>query len=378
MKNISLPQRLCASAVKILILSIVLRTPPSEAIVFDTIYVKTVGIHSAAISWQSDTLTMGQIEYGLASEKQDLVSIGLDHARPHLSLLFDLLEGEHYTFRVKARTKSGDEIRSNLMGFRTHGTPFPKILQAGVANPTVEGGTLVWKSNIPTRGVFECGYDTSYGFRKEDPEFGYIHEVVISRFNPRKVIHYRITAVDTRGLEPAPTISTFKTAEKNIALGARVTGTFDRSAEPGVILDSPPIISRVTDGQADYFGGMASSGDPARAMQWVEIDLGKITFAGEINTLWWQLACPTKFSVKHSLDQERWISLGDTFDASKGLSQRSGSGDPAWELGVPVGNVLIRYVRIEIPYGAPYYRRFSKFTFVSLFEVKVFPPDEFR
>ena len=349
---------------------------PAYGLSFDTIYETRVDTHGVLIVWQTDTASNGNIEYGLGTADANQMSIEMTMALQHQTSIYGLLEGEDYMFRIRARSRTGGQAQSPWHRFRTLGIPAPKILEVAVVEATPEGGTLVWRSNIPTRGTFECGYDTSYGFQQTDDRYGAAHEVIVKRFNPRKTIHYRVRAVDERGLEAPEHAGTFVTAERNIAVGAKVTGTFTRNVEPSYIKDPPPILDRVTDGGLDYYTGMASSGDPKDADQWVEIDLGKIAFVSDIVTMWWQLAYPKKFSVKLSLNRETWRALGDTYDASTGQTAKSRSGDPLWEHFAQAGSVLARYVRIDIPQGAPYERRFPKFNYVTLFELKVYPPEE--
>lgn len=349
-----------------------------HALTFDTIYVGRIDTHGAAIVWRTDESSNGQIEYGIGMNDATRVSLILDMTKDHQTPMFGLLEGEDYVFRIKARSAAGAQIISGWQTFRTLGIPAPKIREVKVMELTPEGGTLVWRSNAPTRGTFECGYDTSYGFQASDERFAPDHEVNVTRFNPRKKIHYRVQAADPRGREAPVYEGTFVTAEKNLAVGAKTTGTFTRNAEPGYVQDTPPIIERVTDGQMEYYRGMAASGDPASADQWIEVDLGQIVTAADIVTVWWQLAYPQKFAVKISLDRETWRDMGDTYDASMGNPAQSYSGDPLFEHFIHMRSALLRYVRVEIPRGAPYYRRFSKFNFVSCFELKIYPPDEIR
>lgn len=344
------------------------------ALSFDTLCVEKIDTHSAMVRWVTDGPSNGQVRYGLNTREASKMSLELMMDRDHRTFLHGLLEGEIYMYQVIARGEMEGEVRSAWKEFQTSGVPAPKIRSVEMAEVTKEGGRMIWRANIPVKGIFECGYDTSFAFRQAEDRFAPAHEVHIKRFSPRRQINYRILAEDARGLRAPLYEGSFMTAEHNIALRMPVRGTFTANAEPSAIKDTPPILARVTDGKLDYFEGMASSGDPARADQWVEVDIGKIERVDQVLTYWWQLAYPKKFTIKASLDGERWDTLGDTHDASAGVSMRSATGDPLWEHTADVGNRVYRYIRVEVPMGSPYHKRFSKYNFVQMFELKIYPP----
>ena len=346
---------------------------PASALTFDTIYVDRVDTHNAVIVWSTDTVTSGQIEYGLTTATASQLSLVLDQDAHHQTLLFGLPEGEDHVCRITARG-AGTKIQSGWLPFRTRGIPMPKVINAGVSALAKDGGTLTWTSNVPVKGIFECGYDTAYGIQKAEDRFSPYHEITVTRFYPRERVFYRIRGTDDRGYVMPERRGEFVTMEDNIAVRAKVDGTFIRNPEPGFVRDTPPILDRVTDGILNYFTGMATSGDPAGDTQWVQIDLGSVNLVGQILTYWRQLAYPMKFSVQGSIDGVRWMDFGDTFDAGAGSSARSQSGDPMWEHVVNVRNLVLRYIRVDVPQGAPYYKRFDNYRFVQMFELKVYPP----
>lgn len=349
---------------------------PAFGLSFDTIQIASVDTHGVVIFWHTDEKSNGSLYYGLGVGEASQVSLELLMSRSHHTSIFNLPEGEEYVFRIQARSEAGVMVTSQWHGFRTWGTPFPKIKeQVNIPALTIEGGTVQWWSNIPVKGIFECGYDTSYGFVQKEDIFSTNHEVMVTRFRPRKRIHYRIRGIDERGYESKEKLGTFTSREHNIAEGASVKGTFTQNPERSYIKDSPPIISRVTDGRLDYFVGMATSANPEDDTQWVEVDLGKLQFVGKILTYWRQLAFPKKFSLFGSVAGDSWIELGDTHDASTGIYVRSRTGDPMWEHEVDVGNRIFRHIRMEVPKGAPTIRRFEGWRFVQLFELKVYPPE---
>lgn len=363
--------RTFAAAMMIVVLSAL----PVAALEFDTIYITNIDTHGAVVVWNTDAPTNGQVAYGLNLKEANRVSLVLDSSKGHRTFLGGLLEGEYYVVRITARDTGSGAVLSNWYAFRTLGIPAPKVVEFQIEKLTIEGGTVVWKSNIPVRGLFECGYDTTYKFKKEEKEFGAIHQVTITRFAPRRRLLYRITGEDDRGLKMPEWKGDFLTAENNVAVGAPVTGTFIRNPEPSFITDTPSILSRVTDGLLDYYKGMSTSGDPSDTDQWVEIDLGRIEVVKNVLTYWRELAYPQMFTIRASINQIRWDTLGDTFNASTGELVRSRTGDPVLEHIVDAQKRIYRYVRVEIPKGSPYYKRFDKYKFVQLFELKVYPQD---
>ena len=336
----------------------------------------TVDTHSAVIEWQTDVPSNGRIDYGEGLNDANRVALSIDIDTLHRTLLFGLREGEEHVFRVFASDTEGIQVRTNWLSFRTLGVPAPKVVRVQINRLTWTGADVEWVSNIPVKGLFECGYDTAYGYSKKEAAFGTNHKVILDQFSSRRTIYYRMTAADRRGKQIAPYPATFQTAEHNIALGGAVTGTFFHNPERPFVTDSPPILDRVTDGITSYFNGMATSGDPAADTQWVQVDLGSIKDVSEIVTIWRKLAYPRKFTLKGSLDGERWYTFGDTFSAESGNSGVSQTGDPLQIHTAPIGQYALQFIRLEIPQGAPYYKKFENYRFVQLFELKAYPPEQ--
>ncbi|MBI4179142.1 discoidin domain-containing protein [bacterium] len=335
----------------------------------------SVDTHAAVVEWVTTVPTNGRIDYGENLRDANRVALAIDVDTTHRTALFGLREGEDHVFRVFASDTSGRQIRTNWGAFRTLGVPAPRIERVDVQELSWRGGRVVWVSNIPVKGFFECGYDTGYGYSKKESAYGTIHDVDLDRFSPRKTIHYRITATDHRGKSTPPHLSSFRTAEHNLAAGAAVRGTFVRNPDASYITDSPPILTRVTDGTTSYFKGMATSGDPAKEEQWVEIDFGRIHDVSEILTFWRRLAYPKKFSLSGSLDGERWYEFGDTHTADSGAGSLSETGDPIYIHTAAIGQYALRYIRLHIPRGAPIHKKFDNYNFVQLFELKAYPPE---
>ena len=346
---------------------------------FTSLRVDAIDVHSAVIVWQTSIPSNGRIDYGEDLSAANRVALAVDVDTFHRTLLFGLREGEDHVCRVFASDTQGAQIRSGWTSFRTLGIPAPRIVRVDIKEQTWKGAHLEWISNIPVKGGLECGYDTSYGYSKKETAFGRVHEVHLDRFSPRRTVVYRITARDARGKDIPPYPGKFQTAEHNIAGGCTVAGTFFRNPDRPFITDSPPLLQRVTDGRTSYFTGMATSGNPAEETQWVEIDLGSIQDITHILTYWRRIAYPLNFTLKGSLDGDRWYGFGDQFTES-GSAAVSETGDPMIEHLAAIGQYAIRYVRMEVPKGAAIFKKFDNYNFVQLFEVKVYPmegEDEF-
>lgn len=339
--------------------------------------VASVDTHTVVIEWQTNVPTNGRVDYGEDVHSANRVALVIDLDTFHQTLLYGLREGEEHVYRVFASDTRGRDIRTNWMSFRTSGVPAPRITKVDIHEITWHSATIIWTSNIPVKGKLECGYDTAYGYSKQESKFGMRHEVRIDQFSPLKTIAFKISAVDKRGLYAVPYEARFQTEELNIAQGAAVRGTFHHNPERPYITDSPPILQRVTDGSTSYFKGMSTSADPADTDQWVEIDLGEIKDAAAIVTIWRRLAYPKQFRLRGSLDGERWYEFGDTYSADFGttITSHSQTGDPIWIHTASIGQYSLRYVRLEIPQGAPYHKKFQNYTFVQLYELKVYPPE---
>ena len=347
----------------------------AEGLQITSVRAGLIETHSVGIEWTTNIPSNGRIDYGEDIRNANRVALAIEVDTAHRTMLFGLREGEEHTYRLFASDTEGRQIRTNWLSFRTRGIPDPRAVQVQVKNRTWQGGEVEWVSNIAVKGQLECGYDTQYGYSQKESAFGTVHQVTLDRFSPRKNIYYRITAKDARGKSIPTVAGFFQTDELNIAKGAPVKGTFYRNPDRPYIPDTPPLMDRVTDGNTGYFLGMATSGDPDLETQWVEVDLGSIKDVSEILSVWRRLACPEKFSVKGSLDGDRWYEFGDTFSALDGRPGVGQTGDPIYTYSVSIGQYALRFIRLEIPMGAPYYKKFDNYNFVQLFELKAYPPE---
>ena len=137
------------------------------------------------------------------------------------------------------------------------------------------------------------------------------------------------------------------------------------------------MLSRITDGTLDYFKGMATSGDPKNADQWVKIDLGDIFTLDKILTFWRGTAYPNQFSLLVSLDGKAWKTISDDLDAGRGEISRSESGDPLMIVTTDAEKSMARFVKLFVQKGARCYQKHRNFHFVQLFEIKVYPAETY-
>lgn len=345
-----------------------------EPLRFASISVVKRGQHEATVVWETNHPASGRLRFGTNPAMKNSRTRMTPRSR-HRFRLTDLREGTRYGFRVYAWDGSKHRIKSQVVFFRTRGTPPPEVKRVRVVKRTLEGGIVRWVTNTPTRAVFESGYDTPLRFKTVHDSPTRFHQVTLKRFHPNRDILYRITSVDTRGRRRLSGIRRLRTRENNVAWEKPVRGTFDRPifGVPEDARGETPYQRRVNDGRFDYQLGTATSGDPADTVQRFTINLEKLHRPGRAVLYWRDLAYPEKYSIHGSRTGRKWDVLARNLNAAKGKHTRKG-GILSYRQVVEFDtDRAYQFIRVEIPKGAPYYGKYPQYKFVQLQEFKLFP-----
>lgn len=345
-----------------------------EPLRFAGISVKNLGAHEATVVWKTNHPSSGRVRFGETP--------AMEHSRTRMSSqsrhrvrLTGLHEGTRYGFRVYAWDNSEHRIKSQVVFFRTRGTPAPEVKRVRVVKRTLEGGIVRWVTNTPTRAVFKSGYDTPLRFKTVHDSPTRYHQVNLKRFHPGRRILYRITSEDTRGRRGRTNVRDFRTRENNVAWNKPVRGTFDRPifGVPEDARGETPFLRRVNDGRFGYQHGTATSGDPADTVQHFTVNLKKLYRPDRAVLYWRDLAYPEQYSLYGSKTGRRWDLLAKTLNAGTGKHMRKG-GILSYRQVVDFDtDELYQYIRVEIPKGADYYAKYPQYKFVQLQEFKLFP-----
>lgn len=240
------------------------------------------------------------------------------------------------------------------------------------------------KTNVPTKLWVEYGTDTEEGQPQGLPLQLYdnklmirgdlrdFYQIQLDGLQPDTTYRFRLTAYDNDCHEVMSTDHKFTTLEDNIALYATVTGTFIECPDDKYISRDKGFLERITDGNTNYFTGMATTGDLTIQDQYIIIDLGSIQPIDRIKVYWRRLAYSRDYSVKISNDGENWGTLASGINAENGIDELSDTGDPMKVVLTEGDGKEARYIQVFVASGSDFFHKHEEWRFVQLMEVKVY------
>ncbi len=329
--------------------------------------VKNIDKHSAEIEWKSDYEILGQVRYGLSPDKVENIQTEFFFKKEHNIKLVNLAEGKEYFYQIISSTPDNKFYTSELKSFKTAGIPLPEIVSVDYIEKSYNYAKLKIVSNIETELKFEYKNGII-----EDKKYKRIHILEIKGLEPLKSYDYKVEIKDNRENINVKR-DKFSTGEYNIALNKPVEGTFRNHFIADVFTLKGNIISRVNDASFDYKNGMAVSFDPKDSEQFVILDLGKASALSEIITYWRALAYPYFYYILYSNDKKKWEQYDGIVNLkSEPIKRIEGSGIPMKIGDTEVKNLTTRYIKLFIPKGTPYYKKYPQYKFLQLLEVKVY------
>ena len=328
--------------------------------------------HSVQIYWETDIETTSQIRYGINNTGN--LSTEMTYRKKHIMELDKLLKGTLYYYNVVAVSLDKKVVNSKILTFTTKGIPLPLFESVTVKNINWDRSELNYKVNVPVKaeikygnspGDLSLGRLKSIGLKKEN-------KFTLKDLKPLKRYYYHIDISDKfKNRKSAK--GSFVSAEKNIALGKKVEGTFNEKDIADKFTLEGDIIGRITDGSLNYKTGMAVSGDPAKEDQYFIINLGASEFIDKVLFYFRALCYPKDFSVSISSDKKKWKKIKKNANAEYGGNGISDSGDPLKVVIIDVNGEQTQYIKCFIKKGSKYYKRFDFYKFIQIFEVKVYP-----
>lgn len=333
---------------------------------------KEAGEDYAVFSFKTTAPAYGSVCVGTSREKVEESShtVCMNLGTEHLIKVENLKPGERYYAKAIIRDLHGSEVdKSEIIEFYTKGDPQP-YFDVIKASPWVWSVAFFVKTSVPSRLKVILKKDnkpvwwSQYDYPSTEKMF------VAEGLTPETVYTFELKAFNTAGTRWVEYKGEVKTRSWNVALNKPVRGTFNNPDIADNFKLKPPIISRVVDGSLFYREGMACSFDPAKKAQWVQIDLQKKYALKCVKTYWRALCYPRDFSVLVSNDGKHWQKVAEHLDAGKVKTWHSPYGDPIKIVETSLKGEW-RYVKIYIPKGAKYYRKFKNYRFVQLYEVEV-------
>ncbi|MEW6006708.1 MAG: discoidin domain-containing protein [bacterium] len=276
------------------------------------------------------------------------------------TILIGLERGTTYWY------KTGGKIGS----FTTLGRPPVRFEWVKVGSITKNSAVISWKTNLGCSKFDISGFEVDYSMHING-SLSYASYYATS-LKPDTTYLFQIIGYDDKG-QMGTYNGQFKTAENNLALNCKVSGTFDQLPDDRYVKRGNPLL-RITDGDLSYFNGMAQSGDITSADQWLVIDLGTITKISTITVYWRALAYSQDYSIKGSKDEKNWLVLASSLNGDNGVWMRSGSGDPmrVMECGVWSVECGIRYVKLLAKKKSKFFHKHIDWNFIQIMEVKIF------
>jgi hypothetical protein len=336
---------------------------------------ETEGIteNSAVLKWKTSLPIKTNLLYGFSHDRMKSPSSpSFEQRLDHQIRLTDLLPGIEYMVWIIDGT---DTLIGAASGrpftFKTRGEPYPFANAIRVATGR-DTASIGFSTPIPARAWINWkAEDGSASGVAESPRLAKAHRVGIDGLRPRTPYIFEVVTEDGGGRRVATPIVNFATLENNVAIGARATGTFSILNEDQLMEDTRPALERITDGRNDSFKGMATSGDPADTDQWIEVDLGREVSLSSIETVWRGNAYPQRYYIMTSRDRENWLYPAFDLDAGAGAFERSTRGDPLRRVAVaPASEEPVRYIKILILKGSPYFVRSPYWRFVQIAEIE--------
>jgi len=329
-----------------------------------------------SLIWEANRAVYGRIKYGTDRSQLGAGRTFMNARKRREVILNDLKEGTMYVFKIKIWDASGKHSKTKMGRFRTAGMPEPAIKEVRVKDITRNGAVVRWVTNVPTTALFESGHDSDdlgYKTRHEHP--GRHHQVELDHFYPDMEVYYRITVTDTRGRTARRELNYFWTRENNIALDKPVSGTFGQKIykAPSGFGRDEDLNQRITDGDFTFMGGTATSGDPADTDQWFVVDFKELVKPDTVVIYWFAFASPRQYEIQGSVYGEKWRKLAGDLNAGTGERLKKGGIDSLKHKIHLNEEKEFQYIRVFIPAGAPYYKRYPQWEYVQIQEFKLFP-----
>lgn len=331
--------------------------------------VERVGTNWAEVKFElshpcSISVAYGKNPEALESENMLVVT---DVSQNHVVKLQGLEAGQRYYLRAVARNIYGDETsRSQTVEFYTKGRLIPYIENVKIFVGTTWAVFLVRTSVSTVREVIITVKKGRKVFKNDlsSKEAA----VIVDGLDWGREYSWTLVCCSEQGDKQCSKKGRFTTRNLNVAFLKKVEGTFvyDESGKKDL-----KVLQRIVDGSLSFKRGMARSGDPSRAAQWAGVKLGRVFRVSRVIVYWDALCFPEKFLLQAFYKGKKTGSV-TLAHLDKIPTVRNDYGSPM----KVVEAKLCRsadYIKIIVPKGTPYYKKFEGYNFLQIYEIEVIP-----
>jgi phosphodiesterase/alkaline phosphatase D-like protein len=205
---------------------------------------------AAVITWETDELSTGQVEYGFDLNYGMESKMDSSLVTAHAIGLNNLESDKIYHFRIASIDGAGNESISGDYSFKTLKAPDvrgPVISNIRSIDVSEKAATIVWDTDEGSDSRVEYGLSQSYGNASYlISDLVTSHSVKLSGLSASTTYHYRVKSRDAAGNLTVSGDFTFKTSAP-----PDVTGPVITDVKAIEVTDSSAVITWVTDENSD-------------------------------------------------------------------------------------------------------------------------------
>ena len=155
------------------------------------------------VTWNTDEVAFGQVEYGLSVDYGTLTSPEESPGTAHSIRIDGLSAGVVFHFRVHSTDESDNESASGdrtfILSIDEDVVP-PEIVEVTVLDITGTSARVAWRTDEPAEGQVEFGLNSAYDFATlVDTACVVEHEVLLENLTVSESYHFRVVSRDRAG-----------------------------------------------------------------------------------------------------------------------------------------------------------------------------------
>jgi phosphodiesterase/alkaline phosphatase D-like protein len=217
-----------------------------------------VGFDSARISWRTDKLAGGQVEYGTSPALGTNTDYQGVELTTHGAVLKGLIADRTYYFKARSFDASGNMGESPVMSFLADfSSLLPAIESASVVGVSSEAVRVVWTVNKPADGEVRYGTTTAMGRRALDPVMATTHGVLLAGLMANATYYFQALSKDAVGNSTRTAMLEYRICVDTIA------PVISRAAAMSFSISTMPWITWATNEPADsrvFYGSTTALG----------------------------------------------------------------------------------------------------------------------
>lgn len=327
----------------------------------------------AVAKWKTEKMSTGTVVFGLVDNQMHSQSHSIGEATNHQVLLSQLKKGTTYFYQLITKSTNGQEYRSTIRTFRTLGEPDLILIENQVLDISKDSAKIRWKVNKKVLARLIYIQDgTREKLVSETGKESMQGDFQVDKLLPATRYFYFISFIDNNSITNNSEVGVIQTLENNLALGRKVSGTFNKFVDNDSYFDrTPKPENRMTDGSINYFKGLSVSGQIQSNDQYCIIDLESVSTVSKVRVYWRALAYSRNYDLETSVDGKVWKTAATAIDAEK-VERTYENGNPCRVVETRFPAQQARYVKLIARKGS-YFVKHKTWTFVQIYEIKIFP-----